>query len=113
MASLKVNDRMHLWAKAIWNLCGRLACTASEVHGRCLEFKAFHLKGFPMLDKNFVRENLDFVRERLAARGGKYPLDELVAADIEWKNIILRSEELRKQRNEAIRSHRKAEARRP
>ena len=54
-----------------------------------------------MLDKNFVRENLDFVRERLAARGGKYPLDELVAADIEWKNLILRSEELRKQRNEA------------
>ena len=54
-----------------------------------------------MLDKNFVRENLDFVRERLAARGGEYPLDELVAADIEWKNIILRSEELRKQRNEA------------
>ena len=54
-----------------------------------------------MLDKNFVRENLDFVRERLAARGGKYPLDELVAADTEWKNIILRSEELRRQRNEA------------
>jgi seryl-tRNA synthetase len=54
-----------------------------------------------MLDKNFVRENLDFVRERLAARGGKYPLDELVAADAEWKNIILRSEELRRQRNEA------------
>jgi seryl-tRNA synthetase len=54
-----------------------------------------------MLDKNFVRENLDFVRERLAARGSEYPLDELVTADIEWKNIILRSEELRKQRNEA------------
>jgi seryl-tRNA synthetase len=54
-----------------------------------------------MLDKNFVRENLDFVRERLAARGGEYSLDELVGADIEWKNIILRSEELRKQRNEA------------
>jgi seryl-tRNA synthetase len=54
-----------------------------------------------MLDKNFVRENLDFVRERLAARGGVYPLDELVAADTEWKNIILRSEELRRWRNEA------------
>jgi seryl-tRNA synthetase len=54
-----------------------------------------------MLDKNFVRENLDFVRERLAARGGKYSLDDLVAADAEWKNIILRSEELRRQRNEA------------
>ncbi len=66
-----------------------------------------------MLDKNFVRENLDFVRERLAARGGKYPLDELVAADIEWKNLILRSEELRKQRNEATEAIGYAEARRP
>jgi seryl-tRNA synthetase len=53
-----------------------------------------------MLDKNFVRENLDYVRERLAARGGQYPLDELMAADTEWKNIILRSEELRRKRNE-------------
>jgi seryl-tRNA synthetase len=53
-----------------------------------------------MLDKNFVRENLDFVRERLAARGGQYPLDELMATDMEWKNIILRSEELRRKRNE-------------
>jgi seryl-tRNA synthetase len=57
-----------------------------------------------MLDKNFVRENLDFVRERLAARGGQYPLDELMAADTEWKNIILRSEDLRRQRNEASES---------
>ncbi len=54
-----------------------------------------------MLDKSFVRENLDFVRERLAARGGEYPLDDLVAADTEWRNIILRSEELRRKRNEA------------
>jgi seryl-tRNA synthetase len=53
-----------------------------------------------MLDKNFVRENLDFVRERLAARGGNYPLDELVAAETEWKNLLLRSEELRRKRNE-------------
>jgi len=53
-----------------------------------------------MLDKNFVRENLDFVRERLAARGGNYSLDNLIAADAEWKNIILRSEELRRKRNE-------------
>lgn len=53
-----------------------------------------------MLDKNFVRDNLDFVRERLAARGGDYPLDELIAADIEWRNITLKSEELRRRRNE-------------
>ena len=92
---------------------GRWHVLASEVHGRCLELKAFHLKGFPMLDKNFVRENLDFVRERLAARGGKYPLDELVAADVEWKNIILRSEELAQAAQRSVRSDRKAEARRP
>lgn len=54
-----------------------------------------------MLDKNFIRENLDFVRERLAARGGQYPLDELVTADTEWKGVLLRCEELRRQRNEA------------
>ncbi len=54
-----------------------------------------------MLDKNFVRENLDFVRERLASRGGTYSLDDLVAADAELKKITLRSEELRRQRNDA------------
>jgi seryl-tRNA synthetase len=53
-----------------------------------------------MLDKNFIRENLNFVRERLAARGGEYPLDRLVEADTEWKSIINRSEDLRRQRNE-------------
>ena len=54
-----------------------------------------------MLDKNFVRENLDLVKEKLAARGGEYPLDELIATDHEWKKVMLRSEELRRQRNEA------------
>ncbi|MDM7997279.1 MAG: serine--tRNA ligase [Acidobacteriota bacterium] len=54
-----------------------------------------------MLDKNFVRDNLDFVRERLASRGGNYPLDALIAADAELKAITLRSEELRRQRNDA------------
>lgn len=54
-----------------------------------------------MLDKNFVQENLDLVQERLAARGGAYPIGELIAANTEWKNILLRSEELRRQRNDA------------
>jgi len=53
-----------------------------------------------MLDKNFVRDNLDFVKERLATRGVQYPLDELMAKDTEWKSIIRRSEELRRTRNE-------------
>ncbi|MBN2320279.1 MAG: serine--tRNA ligase [Acidobacteria bacterium] len=54
-----------------------------------------------MLDKNFVRENLDSVKEKLATRGGNYPLDELISTDAEWKKAIARSEELRRQRNEA------------
>ncbi|MBZ5494853.1 MAG: serine--tRNA ligase [Acidobacteriia bacterium] len=54
-----------------------------------------------MLDKNFVRENLQSVRERLSARGGDFPLEELVAVDAEWRGILLRIEDLRRQRNEA------------
>jgi seryl-tRNA synthetase len=54
-----------------------------------------------MLDKNFVRNNLDLVRERLAARGGNYPIEELVALDAEWKRTNQRAEELRRRRNEA------------
>ncbi|HYK88255.1 MAG TPA: serine--tRNA ligase [Acidobacteriota bacterium] len=54
-----------------------------------------------MLDKNFVRENLNLVRDRLASRGGDYHLEELMATDAEWKKVILRTEELRRQRNEA------------
>lgn len=54
-----------------------------------------------MLDKNFVRENLESVRERLAARGGDYPIEELVSADLEWRKALLRIEGLRHRRNEA------------
>jgi seryl-tRNA synthetase len=54
-----------------------------------------------MLDKNFVRENMDLVRQRLSARGGNYPLDELVALDGEWKKFTLTVEDLRRQRNQA------------
>jgi len=54
-----------------------------------------------MLDKNFVRENLEYVRERLLARGGSYPLEDLVRVDDERKGVLIRSEELRRQRNDA------------
>ncbi len=54
-----------------------------------------------MLDKSFVRENLDAVRQRLTTRGGNYPLAELVEIDGELKKVVLRSEELSRQRNEA------------
>ena len=102
MASLKVNDRMHIWAEAAPGI-PFVARAGKQVEGCGLRLLWENLtkKDPTMLDKNFVRENLDFVREKLAARGGQYPLDELVAADTEWKGIIIRSEELRRQRNEA------------
>ncbi len=54
-----------------------------------------------MLDKNFVRDNLQQVRERLAARGGDFPVEELVSTDAEWRRVLLHIEELRRHRNEA------------
>jgi len=57
-----------------------------------------------MLDRAFVRENLDYVRQRLADRGGEYPLDELVSVEADWKKATLQIEELRRRRNEASES---------
>lgn len=57
--------------------------------------------GRAMLEKNFVRENLEFVRERLSTRGGDYALDELIDMDAQWKKLLIQAEELRRQRNEA------------
>jgi seryl-tRNA synthetase len=54
-----------------------------------------------MLDKNFVRDNLDIVRQRLSARGGNYPIDDLVSLDGEWKRLTITVEELRRRRNQA------------
>jgi seryl-tRNA synthetase len=54
-----------------------------------------------MLDRNFVRSHMDFVRERLSTRGGDYSIDELVPVDAELKKVVLRADELRRQRNEA------------
>jgi seryl-tRNA synthetase len=55
----------------------------------------------PMLDRNFVRSHLDFVRDRLSTRGGDYQFDELMSVDAELKKVTLKSEELRRQRNDA------------
>jgi len=54
-----------------------------------------------MLDKNFVRENLSLVRERLAARRGDVQLDQFAALDAELRKSLLQAEELRRQRNES------------
>jgi len=54
-----------------------------------------------MLDRNYVRENIDSVRDRLETRGGNYSLSDLVEIDSELKGTSFRIEELRRQRNEA------------
>jgi seryl-tRNA synthetase len=54
-----------------------------------------------MLEKNFVRENISLVRERLAARGGDFQLDRLVSIDAEWRKVLLQIEDLRRQRNDS------------
>ncbi len=54
-----------------------------------------------MLDRAFVRENLDLVRQRLSNRGGDYPLEELIAIEADWKKAVLQIEDLRRRRNEA------------
>ena len=54
-----------------------------------------------MLDKNFVRENLDYVRTRLAAPGGEYRVDDLIALDVGRRSLLTRSEDLRREKNEA------------
>jgi len=54
-----------------------------------------------MLDKAFVRGNLEFVRQRLSDRGGDYPLEELISVEADWKKMMLQIEDLRRRRNEA------------
>jgi len=53
-----------------------------------------------MLDRNIVRDQLQQVQQRLRTRGGSYPLEDLVTVDSERKEVLLRVEELRRQRNE-------------
>ena len=52
-----------------------------------------------MLDLKFVRENLDLLRERLAARGMEVDLPPFRALEEERRALILEIEELRARRN--------------
>ena len=54
-----------------------------------------------MLDPAFVRDHLDVVRERLAARGKRMDaeLDALAALDAERRALIPKVEELKRQQN--------------
>ena len=57
-----------------------------------------------MLDLNYVRENLDKVREALQARrADTKPLDDFAAADQERRHVIAESDQLNAQRNTASR----------
>ena len=57
-----------------------------------------------MLDLNYVRENLDKVREALLARhADTTPLDDFAKADTERRRVIAESDQLNAQRNTASR----------
>ncbi|WP_408955289.1 serine--tRNA ligase [Natroniella sp. ANB-PHB2] len=53
-----------------------------------------------MLDLGFVRENLDLVKESLAKRGTKAPIDEFSELDENRRELIQEVEELKRIRNE-------------
>ena len=54
-----------------------------------------------MLDPKFVLENLEFVQNRLAARGQRISLDDLVRVSRDEKEILKKAEDLRAVRNKA------------
>ncbi|MCL2707474.1 MAG: serine--tRNA ligase, partial [Dehalococcoidia bacterium] len=54
-----------------------------------------------MLDIKFIRENVDIVRQALAARHDNAPLDEILKLDIERRQKIVEQDELRRAKKEA------------
>ncbi len=59
-----------------------------------------------MLDIKFIRENADTVRQALASRNDKAPLDEILSLDTERRQKITEQEELRRAKKEAARTSR-------
>ncbi|HFB83836.1 MAG TPA: serine--tRNA ligase [Thermodesulfatator sp.] len=53
-----------------------------------------------MLDLRFIRENSDLVKNRLALRGGEYPIDRILELDRRRREILKELEALRAKRNE-------------
>jgi seryl-tRNA synthetase len=53
-----------------------------------------------MLDPKLLRENPEKIRNMLEARDVKFPLDELISLDKERRELIIKTDELRKKRNE-------------
>ncbi len=54
-----------------------------------------------MLDLRFIREHPDLVREKLARRGGEYPLEQLLELDQLRRKLIQEVENLRHERKKA------------
>ncbi len=53
-----------------------------------------------MLDPKILRENQDKIRKMLNDRNVDFPLDELIKLDRERRDLIIKTDELRKKRNE-------------
>jgi len=53
-----------------------------------------------MLDPKILRENPDKIRKMLNDRNVDFPLDELIKLDRERRDLIIKTDELRKKRNE-------------
>ncbi len=53
-----------------------------------------------MLDPKILRENSDKIRKMLNDRNVDFPLDELIKLDKERRELIIKTDELRKMRNE-------------
>ncbi|TRZ80915.1 MAG: serine--tRNA ligase [Nitrosopumilales archaeon] len=53
-----------------------------------------------MLDPKLLRENPEKIRNMLEARAVKFPLDDLISLDKDRRELIIKTDELRKKRNE-------------
>lgn len=57
-----------------------------------------------MLDINYIRQNTDLVKKAVAQKGLDVDIDKLLEVDQKRRELILKVDELRKQRNEAAKS---------
>ena len=53
-----------------------------------------------MLDPKLLRDNPDKIRKMLEARAVEFPLDQLINVDEQRRDLIIRTDEIRKKRNE-------------
>ncbi|MDE1814662.1 MAG: serine--tRNA ligase [Thaumarchaeota archaeon] len=53
-----------------------------------------------MLDPKLLRDNPDKIRNMLEARAVKFPLDDLISLDKDRRELIIKTDEFRKKRNE-------------